>query len=447
MPALFVTPGASGTAVGTTTVTAPSTLTKTGHGFVAGQQVVTYAPEDGAAGVLVPGAPYFVANPTVDTFQLRSSPGGPVMVFVEDGTAAVAPAEGIYTPKALRQAFSGLYFKGRDNPSTGRFGARSGVLWNGSSIEVSVSGLRVTVTDLNCIINTYLCAIPTHYHDLSPAHPSLDRIDTLVGEVLDDAADFSGDLVPGRTRIIEGTLADGNPVAPTAPPGTLELGQFKVLRGASSASGKYTALNTVAAGGVLFVRDASELPTGSLRDGMCAYQADIKALMCVVDGEWEPLAYAGFPEPVVASNNTLFSGLTNTTLAATSTPAGLAFVAPATGRGLLVCSARVTLAVTGTVDRIALGTPWLGTGSTVNAGTAVAIEGTTTPDDSLAFVEARNASNTPEAHRQERNSETYVVTGLTPGALYNVSLRYRVTSSSSASYSVDRQRVRWVPQR
>lgn len=446
MSALFVTPGASGTAVGSTTVTAPSTLTKAGHGFTAGQQVATYAPEDGAAGVLVPGAPYYVASPTTDTFELRASPGGPVMVFADAGTVAVAPAEGVYTPQVLRESFGGLYFKGRA-VGTGRFGARSGVLQNGSSIEVSVSGLRVTVTDLNCIINSYLCAIPTHFHDLSPAHPSLDRVDLLVGEVLDDAADSSGDLIPGRTRIIEGVLADGNPVAPTAPPGTLELGEFKVLRGASSASGKYTALFTVAAGGVLPVRDASELPAGNVRDGMCAYQADIEALMCVVGGQWEVLAYAGFPEPVVASNNALFSGLTNTTPAATLTPVGLAFVAPPTGRGLLVCSARVTLAITGTVDRIALGTPWLGTGSTVNAGTAVAIEGVTTPDDSLAFVEARNASNTTETHCQARNSETYVVTGLTPGALYNVALRYRVTSASSASYTVDRQKVRWVPQR
>lgn len=301
MTALFATTGADSTPIGTATIAAATDVfTLTGHGLTNGQQVAITSPTGGAVGVLVVNAPYFVRNSTLDTFQLSPSPGAPVMLFSSDGGCALDRAQAVYTGQQLRQALGGLMYKGRfGTPDFGRFGARLGVLRNSTSVEVSVSGLTVTVNDLNAVINPiaggtqggpYLCAVPTAQHPLNAADPIDPRIDTLIAEVLDTAEDASG-LIVARTRVITGTPAP-TPVAPVAPDGTLELARLTVPALAISATLNYTAPFTVAAGGVLPVAAAAGLPSAIVREGMYADQADTDSLMRYSGTAWEAVASA-----------------------------------------------------------------------------------------------------------------------------------------------------------
>lgn len=294
MPALWASTGASGAAVGTATIAA-NTFTITAHGLVDGQTVVTSTPTGAAVGILVPGAPYYVASATANTFQLRPSPGGPVMVIASGG-AVVDAAESVYDPQSLRQTQGGLLYKGRPSTyATGRFNARWGVLQNSSTAEVSVSGLTVTVQDLNCVVQTsgsttrggYLVAIPSSQHLLATAHASLTRVDLLVAEVLDTVADASGDLIPGRTRIIQGTPGSG---APGVPNGSLEIATFSIPAASGTATPTVVAPFTVAAGGILPVRTAAELPSSVLREAMYADQADTDTTVRYSGSAWQGIA-------------------------------------------------------------------------------------------------------------------------------------------------------------
>ena len=112
MTALFATTAASGSAIGTATITASNDVLTFGaaHNLVDGQVVVTSAPVNGAVGVLVPGAPYYVANAPTTTMQLRYAPGSPVMTFTADGTVSVDQAEAVYDAKSMRQALGVLLY-------------------------------------------------------------------------------------------------------------------------------------------------------------------------------------------------------------------------------------------------------------------------------------------------------------------------------------------------
>lgn len=271
MPTLWATTGATGAAVGTATI-ASNVFTIASHGLVDGQVVITSTPTGGAVGVLVPDVPYYVAAATTDTFQLRPSPGAPVMVITSGG-AVVDEAVAAYDAQGLRQAQSGLMYKARPStPNVGRFGARSGLLRNGSLPETSVSGLTVTVQDTNLFLCTngstdrggYLTAIPTTTHVLAAADPSQTRVDRLIAEVLDDAADGSGEIIPGRTRIIQGTPGLG---APATPDGTVSMATYSIAAGSGTAVETRSKVYTVAIGGVLPVATVADLPAADRRTG------------------------------------------------------------------------------------------------------------------------------------------------------------------------------------
>lgn len=296
MPTMFATTGSTGAAVGTADVAAPNLLTIAGHGLVDGQVVVTSAPTGAAVGVLVPGAPYYVAGAATDTFQLRPSPGAPVMVFAEAGTVIVDTAEAVNDAQGMRQALSGLIYKGRDaSPDTGRIGARPGILRGASTAVASISGLTVTVLDMQCWINTagstvrggYLTAVPTDTYSLAGADPALTRVDLIVAEVLDHAADGSNEVVPGRCRVVTGTPGSG---APAVPSGTLHVLTATVAAAASTATLTYPDIYTVAAGGVLPVPTVDDLPPAFLSAGMYADVAESEALYRCTGTVWEPVA-------------------------------------------------------------------------------------------------------------------------------------------------------------
>lgn len=217
-------------------------------------------------------------------------------MVIASGGAVVDAAEAVYDPQSLRQTQGGLLYKGRPSTyATGRFNARWGVLQNSSTAEVSVSGLTVTVQDLNCVVQTsgsttrgaYLAAIPSSQHVLATAHASLTRVDLLVAEVLDTVADASGDLIPGRTRVIQGTPGSG---APATPSGSLEIATFSIPAASGTATPTVVAPFTVAAGGILPVRVSGDLPSSTLREAMYADQADTDTLMRYSGSAWQGVA-------------------------------------------------------------------------------------------------------------------------------------------------------------
>jgi hypothetical protein len=325
LTALFAATGASGTSLGIATITASTdVLTITAHGLVNGQVVVTSGPTGGAVGVLVPAAPYYVANATANTFQLRSSPGGAVLLFATDGTAVVDVAESVYSARGMRQALSGLLYKARDSIGVdiGQFGVRPGVLQNGTTSEITISGFTVNVRDFNCVLNPtaagtqgagYLCAIPATALTVTAADGSNPRKDIVVGRMRDNTEDSSGFIVD-EVYLITGTPAS-IPVAPSTPAGQLYLGTIDVpVSGGGNPTLTYNPTFTVAIGGILPVADNAGLPTIVRREGMYADQADTNTLMRWSGSAWEAVA-----SPVSFQSRRRIQTTTRTTTSATFT--------------------------------------------------------------------------------------------------------------------------------
>jgi len=279
------------------------TLSITAHGLANGAVVVTSSPTGGASGVLVPGAPYYVASVTANTFQLRPSPGGPVMLFSTDGTVVVDQAASVYDAQGMREALGGLITKMRSAsaPAVGRFGTRAGVIRNGDTDEVTLTGTTVNVEDMNIVLTpvpsgsqpgSYLCAIESDSHSLTAADGSNDRIDLLVGRMRDAAVDSSG-VIEADTYLLDGIPA-AIPVPETLPEGEFEIASILVPQsGTGSPELTYDPELVVAAGGVLPVSTAADLPTVSVRPGDLATVADTKALVRSDGTTWETMATAG----------------------------------------------------------------------------------------------------------------------------------------------------------
>jgi hypothetical protein len=300
---LWASTGASGPAVGTATVTASTdTLSITAHGLANGAVVITSSPTGGASGVLVSGAPYYVASATANTFQLRPSPGGPVMLFSTDGTVVVDQAAAVYDAQGMREALGGLIAKGRASavPDVGRFGARAGVLRNGTTPEVTLSGTTVNVDDLNIVLTPvpsgsqpgpYLCAIESDSHSLTAADGSNDRIDLLVGRMQDAAIDPSG-IINASTYLLDGTPA-AIPVAPILPDGEFQVASILVPKsGTGSPVLTYDPEIAVAAGGAYPVSTSSRLPTVAVRAGDIATVANTKTVALYDGAAWNTVASA-----------------------------------------------------------------------------------------------------------------------------------------------------------
>jgi hypothetical protein len=300
---MFANTGASGAALGTATVTASTdTLSITAHGLADGTVVVTSSPTGGASGVLVTGAPYYVANAAANTFQLRPSPGAPVMLFSSDGTVVVDQAASVNTAQGMREALGGLIAKGRSAsaPDVGRFGARAGVLRNGTTPEVTRSGTTINVEDMNIVLTPvpsgsqpgpYLCAIESDSHTLTAADGSNDRIDLLVGRMRDAAVDSSG-VIEADTYLLDGTPA-AIPVPETLPEGEFEIASILVPQsGTGDPELTYDPEIAVAAGGAIPVSTSSRLPTVAVRPGDLATVANTKTVALYDGTDWNTVASA-----------------------------------------------------------------------------------------------------------------------------------------------------------
>lgn len=369
------------------------------------------------------------------------------MVDTEPAWINASAGSPAYSAAELRRNDAVMLFGGVAD----RLGARQGV--RPGATPVSLVGTTWTVFDVPAVVYPATTSVSGPYRvallettgsvNAAAAQP---RKDILYVQVQDNDEDSSGQR-RARPGYLAGA-ASGSPVEPAVPVGAFRLATIDVpASGGGSPTLTVNTPYTVAAGGVLPVSTAAGLPAAGLYSGMTAFVQDTKALMVYDGSAWVALRYAAPQTPQRAANTATFSGLTNTTFAATSTPTGLSFTAPATGRGLLICQSRLTLVCSILADRIVFGTPFLGTGSTINAGSAVAIEGVTPPSDDLAFQEARGENDAVVAstHVAAQASATYLVDGLTAGNSYNVSLRYRVTSSTSTTYVVEDQRIRWIP--
>lgn len=158
-----------------------------------------------------------------------------------------------YNAKEMRQAAGGMYAKGVANP----FSARPGIVPNSDLAPVAISGMTVTVRDLNIVFapdiadprnGPYLAAIPTANLAVTTAHGSLERRDIVFAKVNDDVIDGSGsrDAVFG--------IADGTPGSGTdasIPTGSVPLARVTVPAGSSTPSITDIAPRTVAAGGII----------------------------------------------------------------------------------------------------------------------------------------------------------------------------------------------------
>lgn len=95
----------STTATAVTATNATDVINLTGHGFVAGDVVVfggTTAPTG-----LNNGQPYYVINPTADTFQVSTTSGGGAALFTGDGTS-VNIAGGVTLPSGTTLGTNGI---------------------------------------------------------------------------------------------------------------------------------------------------------------------------------------------------------------------------------------------------------------------------------------------------------------------------------------------------
>lgn len=204
-------------------------------------------------------------------------PSDPLFINVDAG----APE---YNAREYRRGLAGLLVPGPD-----RFGAREGL--RPGHVPVSLSGTTWTVHDLTGVVypgitsqaGPYLVQHPEESGSLDPASAD-DRIDALDLQIQDHDEDASGER---RTRVVYvvGT-PDPSPSEPALTDNALRLATVLVPADGSSPTLTVVAPWTVATGGIIPVRDASELPTSGLYDGLIAYDQDTHEVLAREDGSW-----------------------------------------------------------------------------------------------------------------------------------------------------------------
>lgn len=166
-----------------------------------------------------------------------------------------------YNARELRRALSALMTKAG---ASHRFGARSGVHPSGID-AVSLSGDTITVHDtagviytaLNEAVGPYAFQMLEATHALDPADSANDRIDLVVAHQYDADEDASG----LRTLISEYLKGEAGVGPQPVPSGAEEWARVTVpADGTGSPTLEFTSPYHVAAGGVIPIRDASELP-------------------------------------------------------------------------------------------------------------------------------------------------------------------------------------------
>lgn len=179
-----------------------------------------------------------------------------------------------YNARELRRGLAAL----TSPHGTDRFGARAGVR-PGAGDAVTLSGTTWTVEHTTAVIypgltdlaGPYLVGLPSESGSLDPADGSSDRIDALDLQVQDDDEDASG-FRRAHVVYVAGTPAP-SPSEPALTATSLRLATTLVPAGGALAPSILSLpLWTVAAGGILPLRDDSEYPTGY--DGLTVWRVD-----------------------------------------------------------------------------------------------------------------------------------------------------------------------------
>lgn len=182
-----------------------------------------------------------------------------------------------YSANELRQLFAlPLQYNGRV------FGARQGVRPGGDALQTSIAGSTITVKAGIACVDPGLTTAQGPYSVVNPndatlaltaAHATLPRKDITILRVYDNDEDSSGQR-QGIVEYIAGSAA-GSPSEPAVPAGAIKLATIDVpASGGGSPSVTINFAFTVAAGGVLPVRNATERTALTPFDGFAIYRQD-----------------------------------------------------------------------------------------------------------------------------------------------------------------------------
>lgn len=233
----------------------------------------------------------------------------------------------------------------------------------------------------------------THTLALSAADANNDRIDLIIARLYDDEADSSGNTY-GDIEVVEGTPAPV-PAAPSVPDGAIALAE------------------------VLVEEDATAVQN-----------ADI------TDRRVEVTLRSG--REIEAVEDTTQTSITSATFAAGSPVCGIAFVAPPSGKVWVTVSGGVIATLTaGATRRIELS--WeLREGSTVGSGSVI-----TAADlgRALAAEVGATSGDVAGVHGSHRTQ----VSGLTPGAAYNVRTMHRANIGNSVTGTIRARKLAVEP--
>lgn len=214
---------------------------------------------------------------------------------------------------------------------------------------------------------------------VAASDPSDARIDRVIYRTYDDEADSSGNTY-SDVEIVEGT-PDAVPVAPALPDGAISLATFDV------------------GAGVTAITDSD-----------------------ITDLREEITLRNGAPNQVTESTD--LTGITSTSFIAGSPVCGLVFVAPPSGKVWVKVYGFLTV----TLGANSLGRGELGwelrEGSVIGSGSVVVAAST-----NLERLISAAVGSTTGLINQASGGDAYLVTGLTPGADYNVRTMHRTNNA------------------
>lgn len=197
----------------------------------------------------------------------------------------------LYHAAELRRLFAALMYGGSVHP----LGARSGVRPH-TLPPVTLAGSTVTVQPHAGIVypglsptdGPYLYELEQDEFTVPPADGTNPRTDIVVARLYDDDMDASGQRKIAAEYII-GTPTAAPAPAPSIPAGAFRLGTVSVPQfGGGDPTLAFDGPFTVAAGGILPVRSASELPADGLFDGLFAWDRDTRQLLVNDGTDWSP---------------------------------------------------------------------------------------------------------------------------------------------------------------
>jgi hypothetical protein len=283
---------AADTAVGTATIEADDELlTITAHGLVDGDRVVVSNLTGGAVGAIADGGVYWVVGAGVNTFAISLTRGGLPIEFTVDGGADVDRFQPGYAAAELRRAQGMFLLKG----VTDRFGARQGI-HPSNDPAVTVAGTTWTVEDLVAVVYPGIGAddgpyVVQHLEEsgsLDPADGGSDRLDGLDLQIRDDDIDSSGFR---HARVAYTAGSPGSGIPPSVAANALRLATILVPSGGAPVPSVATLGEfTVASGGILPVRDSTELPAAGRYEGLYVDRADLDTLDRWTGAAWETIA-------------------------------------------------------------------------------------------------------------------------------------------------------------